>query len=102
MIEIEKENLVLLSEVPKVLPKRRGKPVHLSACYRWMKSGLSGVRLETILVGGQRFTSTEALNRFWHRVTAVRDGVPAEKAIVETARRPGSQQADQELSKAGW
>jgi hypothetical protein len=102
MIEIDSENLILLSDVPKSLPKRRGKPVHLSACYRWMKTGLSGVRLETVLVGGQRFTSTEALNRFWHRVTAVRDGIPAESAIVQSASRPSSNEANQELSKAGW
>lgn len=101
MIEIDKENLVLLSEVPKILPKRNGKAVHLSACYRWMRSGLSGVRLETVLVGGQRFTSKEALNRFWHRVTAVRDGVPIEKAIVATSK-PNAKQATKELEASGW
>jgi len=101
MIEIEKENLVLLSEVPKILPKRKGKAVHLSACYRWMRSGLSGVRLETILVGGQRFTSTQALNRFWARVTAVRDGIPVDKAIIQTAK-PSSKQAEKELEACGW
>ncbi|MBN8600539.1 MAG: DUF1580 domain-containing protein [Planctomycetes bacterium] len=101
MIEIDKENLVLLSEVPKILPKRNGKAVHLSACYRWMRSGLSGVRLETVLVGGQRFTSKEALNRFWHRVTAVRDGVPIEKAIVATSK-PNAKQAAKELEASGW
>lgn len=101
MIEIDRESLILLSEVPKALPKRRGKSVHLSACYRWMKSGLSGVRLETILIGGQRFTSKEALNRFWHRVTAVRDGIPVEKAIVST-NRPTKSQASEELERAGW
>lgn len=101
MIEIDKETLVLLTEVPKILPKRKGKAVHLSACYRWMRSGLSGVRLETVLVGGQRFTSKEALNRFWHRVTAVRDGVPSEKAIIATPK-PNAKQAARELKEAGW
>jgi len=101
MIEIDKENLVLLSEVPKILPKRKGKAVHLSACYRWMRSGLSGVRLETVIVGGQRFTSKEALNRFWARVTAVRDGIPVEKAIIPTAK-PNCKQAMNELEAAGW
>lgn len=101
MIAIDQEDLVLLSEVPKILPKRNGKAVHLSACYRWMRSGLSGIRLETVLVGGQRFTSREALNRFWHRVTAVRDGIPVENAIIATSR-PGAKQASDELEKAGW
>ncbi len=101
MIEIDQEDLVLLSEVPKLLPKRRGKAVHLSACYRWMKSGLSGVRLETVLIGGQRFTSKEALNRFWHRVTAVRDGVPVDKAIIASSKA-SSKQADDELQRSGW
>jgi hypothetical protein len=101
MIEIDKENLVLLSEVPRILPKRNGKAVHLSACYRWMKSGLSGVRLETVIVGGQRFTSREALNRFWQRVTAVRDGVPVEKAIIATPK-PNAKQAAKELEAVGW
>jgi hypothetical protein len=101
MIEIDKEDLVLLSDTPKILPKRNGKAVHLSACYRWMRQGLSGVRLETVLIGGQRFTSKQALNRFWHRVTAVRDGVPVEKAIIATAK-PSAKQAAKELEAAGW
>jgi hypothetical protein len=41
------------------------------------------------------------LNRFWHRVTAVRDGIPIEKAIIATAK-PSAKQAARELEAAGW
>ena len=66
MISIRDENLMTLAEVAKVLPRcRAGKLVHASTVYRWAQSGLRGLRLETLQVGGRRCTSQAALQRFF-------------------------------------
>ena len=57
-IDIESERLVPIRQAPKHIP---GRP-HLSAVYRWMQR--SNNPLESILVGGRRWTSVEAIHRF--------------------------------------
>jgi hypothetical protein len=64
MIDVDTESLIPLSEVPKLLPTRRGKKVHISTVFRWIRSGARGKVLDTILVGGIRYTSREELFRF--------------------------------------
>lgn len=66
MIDIEQETLLTLSAAAKRLPHgRAGKPVHVATLHRWAApGGLQGVRLETIKIGGVRYTSVEALERF--------------------------------------
>ncbi|MBN2562331.1 MAG: DUF1580 domain-containing protein [Phycisphaerae bacterium] len=65
MIDIGAETLIPIREVPRHLPPRpNGKRVHMSACYRWIKRGVRGVRLDSIKIGGSTYTSTEALQRF--------------------------------------
>jgi len=72
MISLQDENLISLAAAPAEVP---GRP-HSATLQRWRLKGLCGVKLETVLVGGRRFTSREALERFFNRVTAARDGQP--------------------------
>jgi hypothetical protein len=85
MIEIKSETLIRLAEVPNHLPKRRGRKVHIASVYRWVKAGLSGVRLETVYVGGAQFTSHEALDRFAQQLTAVKTGIVIKPATSKRA-----------------
>lgn len=39
-------------------------PVGRKAVERYFRHGIRGVRLETVLIGNRRFTSTEAIERF--------------------------------------
>lgn len=70
MIDIKSESLVTLSVAANSLP---GNP-HPSTLQRWRVRGIHGVRLETVLVGGIRYTSDEALQRFIEATTAAADG----------------------------
>jgi hypothetical protein len=71
MIDLKRENLIALGDVPlHVPPHRNGKRLHKSAAYRWAQRGVRGVRLEVILVGGRRYTSVEALQRFADTLSA--------------------------------
>lgn len=61
---LQRERLLPLTEVVKHLPTRKGKRTHYSTVYRWATKGTRGRVLESCLVGGIRYTSHEALERF--------------------------------------
>ena len=42
----------------------RQQGVSVSTVWRWTMRGLKGIRLETFTVGGRRYTSREAFDRF--------------------------------------
>ena len=92
-IQFTSEELVSLTEATRALPRgRNGKRLHVSTLHRWAGRGLRGVVLETIHVGGRRYTSTEALQRFFDRLgasdRAARRGVSApEEGRVARAER---------------
>jgi hypothetical protein len=69
-IDLNGAILVSLNEAVDLLP---GRP-HLSTLRRWCGRGVRGVRLETVVVGGRRFTSRVAIEQFIERTTAARDG----------------------------
>ena len=97
MIDFRNEEVIPLGEVPALLPKRRGKKVHISTIYRWAKSGVYGHRLETIKVGGATCTSTEALQRFFNAISdETQDPVPE---LVRSPRRAA--RTDEVLRDAG-
>ena len=70
------EKLRSFAEAAQRLPAlRRGKPVNPSTVWRWTTRGVRGrdgllVRLEAIKVGGTCCTSDEALQRFFHALSA--------------------------------
>ena len=64
------EPTLSLTQAARRLPRlRAGRPVHPSTVWRWALTGLRGIRLETVLVGGVRVTSEAALRRFFDRAT---------------------------------
>ena len=64
-----REELLSLSDAARLLPRRRGgRKVHTTTLYRWTATGLKGVVLESLQVGGTRCTSREALGRFFARL----------------------------------
>jgi hypothetical protein len=74
-IDAFQESLLSFAEAAKKLGKKReGKKPNLSVFYRWTLGGLRGkdgqiVRLEVLKVGGRTFTSEQALQRFFDRLT---------------------------------
>lgn len=74
MIDIQREKLVPLCDVPALLPKRNGKKINISTVFRWGQRGLQGRRLETVQVGGRKCTSLEAIQRFFDRLGQREEG----------------------------
>lgn len=77
--QFARETPLVFSDVPKRLPKRNGKKVHYSTVYRWATKGVRGRILETVRVGGVRYTSVEALERF---LSAPTPADPAEPNVA--------------------
>ena len=69
------ENLIALSDVPEYIVQLTGRKRrnHIATIYRWTKTGVAGVHLETLVIGESRYTSKEALERFWADSTAARN-----------------------------
>lgn len=65
-IDFKTETLIPLSKAGEELPGGR----HLSTVNRWWRRGVRSVRLETVMVGGKRYTTREALHRFFAATTA--------------------------------
>jgi hypothetical protein len=60
MINIKTEELIPLTQVLDIVPScRLGKKLTLPTVYRWMAKGL-----ETARIGGARYTTREAIQRF--------------------------------------
>ncbi len=91
MIDTNKETLLTIQQAAKSLPNRKGgRGLNFSTVWRWVLNGCRGHKLETVLVGGTRFTSHEAIERFQAAIngTSVPSVTPADRqASIDRARR---------------
>jgi hypothetical protein len=94
MIDIATEHHIPLNETPERVPSRP----HVSTCWRWARRGVRGHKLETIVIGGRRYTSREALERFF---TALNQPQPTTKSGSDQQREQQLAQIDQRLTEMG-
>lgn len=73
MIDPLNEDLISVRSLAKSLPGRNGRPLALSTIYRWLFQGRGGHRLESVVVGGQRYTTADSVRRFVEATTAAAD-----------------------------
>jgi hypothetical protein len=84
-------DLLSFSQAAAELP---GRP-HISTLHRWRLTGIKGVKLRTVRVGGKRMVDRISLQEFIDAVTAAADGEPIrsetprqrERAIERAERR---------------
>jgi hypothetical protein len=94
MIDINHEDLQLLGEACHTIP---GKP-HVSTLIRWAMRGVRGIRLETVIVGGRRFTSVQAIERFLARLNEPHAVQPP---ALSTRKHRRLSQIDEQLDREG-
>lgn len=80
----------------------RREQVSIPTSWRWATRGCRGVKLETITIGGRRFTTEEAFERFAAACTAVSQGqsLSADHLQTPAARNRAHEQAERELDAA--
>jgi hypothetical protein len=104
LVLLEQEGLTL-TEATKVLPGRvPGKRITVSTLWRWCMKGLrNGMRLRSVLVGGQRLTTRRWLQEFIEARTAEAEpeGQIAPRIRTPTQRERDSERARREL-EALW
>ena len=94
-IDVDSETLIPFSgEARTAFPG--GKRHSLATLHRWRLSGVRGVKLETCLCGGLRYTSREAIQRFIANQN--RDESPA-PAITPSQRRKQAETANKVLAE---
>lgn len=94
-VDFSCETPVSITEASAYVP---GHP-HVATLWRWILRGVRGVRLESFVRGGRRFTTCEAIERFIQATTAVSNSrIPrastAAPASLSKARRQQLAAAD--------
>lgn len=95
-INTEIEAVIPFSDARTSFPG--GKRLSLATLHRWRLHGVRGVRLETILIGGLRYTSSEAITRFIAAQNADESPTPP---VSPAQRTRQAKAAQSELAKAG-
>ncbi len=76
MIDIEIEKLLAFGRAAALIEKLGGQRPSVKAIGRWGGKGIKGVVLDTIWIGGRRYTSEQAIHRFISAVSAARNSKP--------------------------
>jgi hypothetical protein len=63
---------ISLLDAAAYLGRITGRKPHVSTIYRWCLKGCRGVLLESICIGGKRFVTATAIERFIEESTAAR------------------------------
>lgn len=101
MVDPLSEQLISLTEAASLLPRRRrGRKASPSTCYRWSQTGVRGVVLETVQVGGTRCTSREALARFFAALSNL-DSPKSAPVATPARRKQQVEKAEAYCKKAG-
>jgi hypothetical protein len=93
LIDPEAEDLIPVKTVCNMFPGRSGKGLSVSTVWRWILYGRRSHKLASIFVGGQRFTSRQAVARF---LAAINEEPIQEQQRVE-AQEASAARVDQEL-----
>ncbi len=97
-IDTQSETLVPINAAPLHIPTRP----HVATVWRWIQRGVRGVKLDTVLIGGKRYTSTEAIARFIGGTTAASDPTPnATPAARSKSRQEAIERAEREFEPVG-
>jgi hypothetical protein len=96
MLDPSNEAAIAVNKSPAHIP---GRP-HVSTVWRWVLKGVRGIKLETFVVGCQRFTTAEAIERFIAATTAKANGEPT-PVPAPRQRQRAIEQAERELADAG-
>ena len=94
-IDLRNERPRSLTEAAHGLPNRPS----VRTLFRWAQKGVSGIVLETIKLGHRRYTTDEALERFFERVTAAGSHTETPQNLRDRDSRVLA--AERELDQAG-
>jgi hypothetical protein len=89
MIDIHKENVFPLSAGTHRLETRPSA----ASLWRWALKGLRGTKLETVLIGGRRYTSDAAFDRFVRSINEAGAALPPPTRVRAKQRAAAAKRA---------
>jgi hypothetical protein len=98
IVDSMSDELIPLAQVAKFLPPGL-KHLHASTAARWALRGVGNprVRIETLKIGGRRYVTRAAVDRFVARLT----GGEAVAAAASAVRQSEHQRAEREMDEEG-
>ncbi len=93
MLDYLTENIISLREAARLFPR----PPSTATLWRWVYGGVRGIRLESVVFGGRRYTSAEAVRRF----LAATNGAISPSGLQSPNRNAAVRQAEDELAADG-
>lgn len=90
-------NIELLIHFQKATREFPGRGVCIQTLHRWRLHGVRGIKLETIMIGGLRYTSREAIARF----IAAQNGESSRPGVSPKQRARQSAAARRQLEEMG-
>lgn len=89
--DLREDQSLSLPDAAEYLGKLTGKKPHVSTLWRWCLKGCKGVRLESVCIGGKRFVTVTAIERFIEASTASRAATTGKPhpAVAAAAASPG-------------
>lgn len=76
MIDLKRETVIPLTEALRQYVPTRPYP---STGWKWVSTGVRGVKLEVVKIGGKTCTSREAVERFLSAINGRQVELPAKK-----------------------
>ena len=95
-IDIESEDLIPINDAPKFIP---GRPCIQSVYRHILKGNRHGIRLESILCGGKRFTSKQAIARW---IAALNQPPACASPTITPKQRQRQSQAARDVLKSEY
>jgi hypothetical protein len=77
-----------LPDAAEFLSRLTGQKPHVSTLWRWCLKGCKGVRLDSLCIGGKRFVTATAIERFIEASTASRSEMPGQPDVPAAAPPP--------------
>lgn len=84
--------------IPQAAKRFPGNP-HVSTMWRYVLTGLGGIKLETFKAGGKRLTTQEAIDRFVDATTARANGAAPFHIQTPKQREKAIERAERELER---
>lgn len=87
--DLREDQPLSLLDAADFLSKLTGQKPHVSTLWRWCLKGCKGVRLESICIGGKRFVTAAAIERFIEASSEARPGQPSQAPAPAATQTPG-------------
>lgn len=87
--DLREDQPLSLPDAAEFLGKLTGQKPHVSTLWRWCLKGCKGVKLESICIGGKRFVTATAIERFIDASSEARPGQPTQPPAPAAPPSPG-------------